>query len=75
MAFAAPLIVPIEADRQPKITLFVLHYLQLLTTDLKLTKQIGEMQTYVLQQAARRQFPLRSSLCEGYTWLALSKVI
>ncbi len=57
MAFAAPLIVPIEADRQPKTTLLVLQYLQFLTTNPELMKRIREMQLYVLEQAAKARVP------------------
>jgi hypothetical protein len=53
MAFAAPQIVEVELDRQPRSTLFVLQYLEFLPVDAKLKGKIRETRRFVIEQAKK----------------------
>lgn len=53
MAFAAPEIVDVQSDRQPRTILFLLRYLDSSTKDPELKKKVVDTRTYVLEQYAR----------------------
>lgn len=49
MSFAAPRIIELESDRQPRTTLFLLKYLDTLPTRRELRRKIADMKTFVEQ--------------------------
>lgn len=49
MSFAAPRIIEVESDRQPRTTLFLLKYLDTLPTRRELRRKIAEMKGFVEQ--------------------------
>jgi hypothetical protein len=49
-AFEAPKIISIEANRDPKVTLFVLHYLEEKIQDKELSHKILDTETFVKTQ-------------------------
>jgi len=51
-AFGRPTIVVIEADRQPRTTLFLLKYFDSLTFDTELKIKIAEVRRFVVEQRA-----------------------
>lgn len=53
LAFAAPQLIEGPSDRQPTTTLFVLKYLALATTDVRVKQRLAETRQYVLNQAAK----------------------
>lgn len=52
-AFVSPLIVRLAEDRKPKVTLFLLTYLQKEVTDANLKAQISETVEYVKEQTSK----------------------
>jgi hypothetical protein len=53
LSYSAPRIVKIESDREPRATLFLLHSLDLSTTDTRLKEKIYATRRYVRDQYAR----------------------
>jgi hypothetical protein len=53
LSYGAPGIVKIDSDREPRTTLFLLHYLDLATSDARVRERIASTQTYVRDQYAK----------------------
>jgi hypothetical protein len=53
LSYGAPGIVKADSDREPRTTLFLLHYLDLATSDAGVREKVATTQTYVRDQYAK----------------------